>query len=176
MKAYQVLLLCLFYLTNGQKVRDMWYRSTEFTRVSGVWPQNCAFPCRTVDETYQSLEIGSVGKPCPNPLPLDYDLSRDISSGILTQVPCDVEEVNPFKITLTTLFCFFSLQEITVCSYCISKKNKTVSLAKTCDYVYPDRCMTKHQYSRGYCQSCTDIWEIPKSELWNKEKIRITSI
>ena len=93
MKAYQVLLLCLFYLTNGQKVRDMWYRSTEFTRVSGVWPQNCAFPCRAVDETYQSLEIGSVGKPCPNPLPLDYDLSRDISSGILTQVPCDVEEV-----------------------------------------------------------------------------------
>ena len=81
------------YLVNGQKVRDMWYRSTEHTRVSAVWPDSCAFPCRAVDETYQSLEIGSVGKPCPNPLPLDYDLSSDISSGILVQKPCDVEEV-----------------------------------------------------------------------------------
>ena len=93
MKAYQALFFMFLYLVNGQKVRDMWYRSTEHTRVSAVWPDSCAFPCRAVDETYQSLEIGSVGKPCPNPLPLDYDLSSDISSGILVQKPCDLEEV-----------------------------------------------------------------------------------
>ena len=93
MKAYQALVVMFIYLVNGQKVRDMWYRSTEYTRVSQVWPDSCAFPCRAVDETYQSLEIGSVGKPCPNPLPLDYDLSHDISSGILVQKPCDLEEV-----------------------------------------------------------------------------------
>ena len=92
MKAIPLLLLFL-PLLNGQKVRDMFYRSTEKHRISIVYPNNCAFPCRALGDDYQSLEIGSVNRPCPNPVPWDYDLTNDLSSGIMAQKPCDPSEV-----------------------------------------------------------------------------------
>ena len=78
----------------GQKVRDMFYRSNETPRVLNVYPDNCAFPCRAIDSQYQSLELGSVNKPCPNPVSKDYDLKHDIASGVLEQKACDPTEVS----------------------------------------------------------------------------------
>ena len=140
-------LLILIPLISGQVVQDMFYKSVRSVRTTWLFPDQCSFPCQTIDEKYLSLEIGLFkGAKCPDPLLLDYDLSNDMTTQEVYNQPCNTTE------------------NLTVCSYCLGKKHKTISLAKYCQFMYPPKCTFKLHYQSGQCINCVNLWTIPKSE------------
>ena len=145
MLALQVLFL--LPLVSSQKVQDMFYRSEKNLRTTMLFSHQCSFPCKLVDEKFMSLEIHVKNDAiCPDPLPSDYDLSNDLTSETVYQKPCNTSE------------------DFTVCAYCINKKNKTVHLAKWCQFKYPLLCRTMYHYQNGLCIKCVDLWTIAHSE------------
>ena len=140
-------ILFLIPLISGQIVQDMFYKSVRSVRTTWLYPDQCAFPCQSIDDKYLSLEIGVFqDAKCPDPLLLDYDLSNDITTNNVYYKPCNTTE------------------KLTICSYCLSKKYKTISLAQYCQLKYPVECSHKIDYQYGKCINCVNLWTIPKSE------------